>query len=189
MQEPSLHTPAEQTENVVHQTHAEHGREFALLQFDPGVGIWAVLTFTLLLILLKKLAWKPILDSIEQRDQKLKESIDSAAKLKEANDHQIEEQKKILTQTREEAAVILAEARKSAEQLRQQILDAAQVEKESALNLANQEIDQMKHKAKEELKAFSADLAIGAAEKILREKIDDTTGKKLANEYIQEIEI
>jgi F-type H+-transporting ATPase subunit b len=171
------------------ETVAHSGpREFALFQYDPGVGIWAVITFVLLLLILKKFAWKPLMDSIDARDAKIRESLDTAKQLQESNAKQTEEQHRILVKTREEAAGILADARKSAEDLKLQILGSAQVEKESILKAATEEIEVLTHKAKSELRNFSADLAMGAAEKILRTNLDSSTSKKLVDQYIQEME-
>lgn len=176
------------TTTTVESTGAHGGaREFALLQFDPGVGIWALITFGLLLLLLRKFAWKPILTSIDERDRKMKESLESAEQLRLAGERQTEEQRRILSQSRDEAAQILGDARKSAEELKNQIVEAARSEKEKILQGATHEIENLTLQAKSELRGFTADLAVGAAEKIMRQKLDEQSSKKLTDQYIEEL--
>ncbi|NLB64175.1 MAG: F0F1 ATP synthase subunit B [Fibrobacter sp.] len=169
--------------------HAPEAREFALLQFDPGVGIWTLITFGLLVLLLRKFAWKPILGSMDAREKKIKDSIDNAERLKKATEEQSIKQKEMLEQTRIEAAEIISEARKTAEELKDNVINSAKEEKAKILDSANKDINQLTQQAKNELRDFVGEIAIGAAEKIIRKSLDDKVSQKIVDEYIEEIEV
>lgn len=169
--------------------HASEAREFALLQFDPGVGIWTLITFGILFIILRKFAWKPILGSMDERDDKIKKSLQQAAELQAATEQQSLQQKTMLDQTKREAAEILADARKVAEDMKDSLLESARIEKSKILNSAQQEIEQLTVAAKNDLRDFASEIAIGAAEKIIRKNLDATAAQKIVDEFIEELEV
>jgi F-type H+-transporting ATPase subunit b len=181
---------------TVKETHEEHpvkpkGHESEgnpLLKFDPGVGIWALITFILLFFLLKKFAWGPIINSIDEREKRLQSSLKSAEEARNESKRIAEQQKEILSQTREEASEILSTARHSAEELKHKIETSAKAEKEKILGSAVSEIEAMKDSAIRELRNASVDLAIGATEKLLQENLDKDNSRKLVDKYIDELE-
>lgn len=177
------------------ETHAStqasgdsHGSGNPLLQFDPGVGIWSIITFVLLLIILRKFAWKPIIDSIDERDREIKSSMESAEQARNESKKIADEQKAMLSQSKAEAAEIVAEAKKTAEEFKRRLEQSAIEEKNNILKSAEVEIIAMKESAIAELKSTVATLAIGAAEKLLEDKLDAQASSKLVDQYIQKIE-
>lgn len=173
-------------------THAEtqaHGGSALppFLQFDPGVGIWTIITFVLLLVVLKKMAWKPILASLDEREKTIKQSLDQAQRLQGENARLAEEQKRILEAARAEAAGIVQNSREAAEALRRQLEQAAQAEKARILASAQQEIETQKRQALAELRKTAADLSIGVAEKLIRQNLDDSKNRALVDSLIAEV--
>jgi F-type H+-transporting ATPase subunit b len=173
-------------ESVGHPEAAVHEKP-KLLQFDPGIGIWTLVAFVLLLALLKKFAWKPILTSIDERDQKIKDSLAQATKLSQDSQKQSEEQSKILGESQKQAALIVAEARKNAEQLKDQILESAQNEKAKIIQNATEEISSFTAQAKQEIRMYSAELAVKTAEKILVDQLDHDKATRLADKMVKEL--
>lgn len=174
------------------ETHAEtqaHGGSSLppFLRFDPGVGIWTIVTFVLLLVVLKKMAWKPILESLDEREKSIKQSMDQAQKLQGENARLAEEQRRILDASRTEAAGIVQTAREAAEALRRQVEQAAQSEKARILASAQQEIDTQKRAALAELRKTTADLSIQIAEKLIRQNLDDAKNRALVDALIAEV--
>src|SRR5690242_15539878 len=100
------------------QVPVEHAAEPKLLSFDPGVGIWALVVFAALLFLLKKFAWKPILDSLDARDKAIQGSLDQAARIQAENARMAEEQNRMLAEAKKQAGEILRVARDAAEGLK-----------------------------------------------------------------------
>jgi len=182
----------EEAHGAVTATHAEtqdHGGSSLppFLRFDPGVGIWTIITFVLLLVVLKKLAWKPILASLDERERTIKGSLDQALKLQTENARLAEEQKRILEAARVDAAGIVQNAKEAAEALRRQIEQTAQAEKARILASAQQEIETHKRAALAELRKTTAELSIDIAEKLIRRNLDDDKNRALVDKLIAEV--
>ncbi len=157
------------------------------LRFDPGVALWTIVTFLFLLLILKKLAWKPILASLDEREKAIKQSMDQAQKLQGENARLAEEQRRVLDASRSEAAGIVQNAREAAEAMRRQIEQAAQTEKARILASAQQEIETQKRAALAELRKTTADLSIQIAEKLIRQNLDDAKNRALVDTLIAEV--
>lgn len=187
--------PIQLAANSAKDTHAStqaksdaHGGGNPLLQFDPGVGIWSIITFVILLVILRKFAWKPIIESIDERDREIKSSMEAAEQARNESKKIADEQKAMLSQSKAEAAEIVAEAKKTAEEFKRRLEQSAIEEKNNILKSAEAEIATMKESAIAELKTTVATLAIGAAEKLLEEKLDAGASTKLVDQYIEKIE-
>lgn len=168
------------------QIPVEHA-EPKLLSFDPGVGIWALVVFAVLLLLLKKFAWKPILDSLDAREKAVQGSLDQASRIQMENARLAEEQKLILAEARVQANQIVQIARESAEGLKRSVETAALEEKNRIVASASQEIEASKQAALAELKKTTADLSISIAEKLIRQNLDDAKNRTLVDQLIQEV--
>jgi F-type H+-transporting ATPase subunit b len=182
---------ANNTKNTHASTQASsesHSDGNPLLQFDPGVGIWSIVTFVILLIILRKFAWRPIIDSIDERDREIKSSMEAAEQARNESKKIADEQKAMLSESKAEAAEIVAEAKKIADDFKRRLEQSAIEEKNSILKSAEIEIASMKESAIAELKTTVATLAIGAAEKLLSEKLDNDASIKLIDQYIEKIE-
>lgn len=179
-----METHAETTATVAVEGHSQMP---PLLRFDPGVGVWTIITFVLLLLILKKFAWKPILDSLDERDKTIQGSLDQAANIQKENARLAEEQKSILAEARVQAAQIVQIARESAENLKQGMEASAQEEKRRIVASAAMEIESSKQAALAELKKTTADLSIGIAEKLIRQNLDDAKNRALVDQLIQEV--
>lgn len=176
-----------ETHETVGMPEAAHEKP-ALLQFDPGIGIWTLIAFVLLLVLLKRFAWKPILDSVDERDKKIKDALERASNIQHESEQQMAEQRKVLAEAQEQAAKLLSDARKNAEAIREQLVEQAQSEKSKIIRSATDEIESMKHQIKSELREFSAELAIGTAEKILKDQLDQPKARNLASRMVKEFQ-
>jgi F-type H+-transporting ATPase subunit b len=158
-----------------------------LLRFDPGVGIWAIVVFVLLLLILKKYAWSPILDALDEREKTVRESLVLAAHIQSENARLAAEQASLLAGARAEAALVIQSARESGEALKKSLEQAAQDEKRRIIASATQEIEAQTRAAVAELRKTTADLSIGIAEKLIRQNLDDTKNRALVDQLIQEV--
>ncbi len=164
--------------------HEEGGSP--LLRFDPGVGIWALVVFVLLLLLLRKYAWRPILDALDARETAVRESLEQAERVKTENARLAEEQAKVLAEARLEAGRIVQAAREAGDALRKSVEAAAQDEKRRILASAQQEIEAQTRAAVAELRKTTAELSVGIAEKLVRQNLDDAKTKALVDQLIRE---
>lgn len=160
----------------------------ALLQFDPGIGIWTLVAFLSLLVLLKRFAWKPILASIDARDQKIQDALQRAERIQsESEDHRAQ-QLRILQDAQEQAAKIIGDSRRNAETIRERLLETAHSEKSKIVRSATDEIESIKLEIKSELRQFSAELAVNTAEKILHDQLDRAKAKQVASRMVQDFQ-
>jgi F-type H+-transporting ATPase subunit b len=159
----------------------------SLLSPHVGLIFWTVVVFGLLLFVLRRFAWGPMVSALDQREKTIEESITRAERaLDEARRMQADNE----TARREaerQAQTILREAREAADRQR-----AAEVEQtKGALarmqEQARAEIEREKQQALTALRAEVADLAIGAAEKILRENLDDDRQRRLVDRFIADM--
>jgi F-type H+-transporting ATPase subunit b len=158
-----------------------------LLDVNPGVAIWTVLTFIVLVIVLKMIAWKPILAALAQREEAIKESLEKADKAKEEAQKLLDENQANMAKAGEEAKAIIEQSRQFAEKLKEQMMQESKQQAQKIIEDASAEIDRKKEAAFNELRGHVADIAITAAEKILQENLDKEKQKKVVDKYISEI--
>lgn len=158
-----------------------------LLDINPGLIFWLFVTFLLLLLILKKFAWKPIINSLDQRELSIKNAIEKAEAAKNDAERILEENKKNLAKAEEQAQKIINEGREYTIKLRQEILDKTAEESRKMLDQAKIEIGRKKDEALNELRTTIADLAIKATEKILDETIDRQKHSLIISKYIENL--
>jgi F-type H+-transporting ATPase subunit b len=159
----------------------------SLIDVNPGVAFWTTVTFLILLLILKKVAWKPILTALEQRENAIRDSLEKAEKAKEDAQKVLDQNQVNLAKAEEESKQIINQSRAYAEKLKDQIVQESKVQAKKMIEEAAAEIDRKKDAAFDELKDQVVDIAINAAEKILRENLNKETQKKIVDRYIGEI--
>ena len=154
----------------------------------PAIGLmfWTVIIFILLLIILKKFAWKPILKSVDDRNNSIKEALLSAEKAKEEMQQLSADNDKILTQARMERDSIIKDAREIKEKTISEAKNKAAKEAEKIITEAKEQIKNEQMKAMTELKNEIADISVQMAEKIIKTELKDSKSqKKLIEEDIK----
>jgi F-type H+-transporting ATPase subunit b len=159
----------------------------SLIDVNPGVAFWTSITFLVLLVVLKKFAWKPILTALEQRENAIRESLEKAEKAKEDAQKVLDQNSVNLAKAEEESKQIINQSRAYAEKLKDQIVQESKIQAKKMIEEAAAEIDRKKDAAFGELKNQVVEIAINAAEKILRENLNKETQTKIVNKYISEI--
>jgi F-type H+-transporting ATPase subunit b len=155
-----------------------------MLELNPGMMIWVWITFFLLLIILYKTALKPLLSSLTDREEGIRNDIDDAKKHREEAEELLSKHTKMITEADAQAQAVLKEAQDIAQKSRSEILGKAREEAAKEVEKAKREIEKQRDDAIKSLKAEVVDLAIGAAEKILSQAIDKETNKKVVDDYI-----
>lgn len=157
------------------------------LDVNPGLILWTVVTFIFLLLLLKKLAWKPILNTLSERENFIKESLEKAENAKKETEKLIAENKVSMLKAEDESRKIVEQSREYAEKLKNQILDESKTQAKKLIADAANEIERKNIEAFNKLKEQVADIAIQSAEKILRENLDKEKQIKLVNKYLDDL--
>ncbi len=157
------------------------------LDVNPGLIIWTTVTFILLLLVLKKVAWKPILESLSARENSIAEALQKAETARKEAEEIIANNKANLAKFEEEAKTIISEARAYAEKLKTETEEKSKAEAKRLIDEAKQEIERKQQEAFNLLKAKVAEIAVDAAEKILKANLDKEKNTQLVNRYIDEL--
>lgn len=158
-----------------------------LLDVNPGLIFWTFLTFIVLMLILKKIAWKPILSALDQREKTIQESLSKAEQAKEEAQKILDQNQDSLAKAEDEARKIIEQSRSYAEKLKDQILADGKKQSQKIISEATAEIERKNQAAFEQLKSEVVDIAISAAGKLLDEKLDKETHAKVVNKFINEI--
>lgn len=162
----------------------------ALLTPDLGLGLWSLITFVLLLLLLRKFAWGPIVGGLQTREQGIVEALESAKKAREEMSNLKSENEELLKQARLERDQMLREARDIREKTISEARDEAQAEKRKIVASATDEIQREKERAFNEVKDKIAVLAVEATEKILRAQLsNEQQQEQLVERYLQDTKL
>jgi len=144
-----------------------------LIKPDFGLIIWTAISFLILLFLLKKFAWKPIVGTVNDREQSIKDALASAEKAKIDMENLTADNERILKEARLERENMLKEARDIKTKMIADAKDEAQVQANKMIEQAQEAIKSEKKSAMAELKNHVAGLAVDIAEKVVREELSN----------------
>ena len=144
-----------------------------LEDFSIGLFFWQTLLFVLLLFLLKKYAWKPMLTAVNDREEGIKNALDSAEKAKREMENLQADNQKLLHEARAEREAMLKDAREIKNKMIEEAKDQAKVEASKLVAQAQASIETEKKAAIAELKSQVANLSIEIAEKVVREELSN----------------
>jgi len=158
-----------------------------LLTPSGGTIFWTVVIFIMLMFILKKVAWKPILQTLEEREQRIQDSLDHADSAKEEAEKLLTEQKALLEAARTESQHIIAKSRKAAELAKDEIIDQARVEADRLLVNAKREIVLSRDKAVEEIRDLAVEISLSATSKIIGRSMGKREHKVFVDETIEQL--
>jgi len=158
-----------------------------LLDPNPGLIFWTTVTFVIVLFILKKFTWVPMLNALEEREKGIQGSIDRAHTAKEEAEEVLRKNKALLAKADSEAEKIVREGKEYGDKLRAEITEKAQTEAAKMIASAKDEIEQEKRRALMELRTEVADLAVKGAEKIIMANLDAEKQKKIVDSMIQDL--
>src|SRR3990167_6579174 len=161
-----------------------------LVKPEFGLIFWMVISFGLILLILKKFAWKPILNMLHEREAFIQNALDSAEKAKEEMKALQSNNEKILADARNERDQLLKDAREIREKMISEAKGIATKEGERMLTIARENIQNEKMAAITELKNQVATLSIEIAEKILKSELSsDEKQKSLVNTLLKDVNL
>jgi len=157
---------------------------------DIGLVFWTTVCFAILLFILRKFAWKPILEAISERERSIEDSLSKAEAAKEEMARLTNENEALLKQAYAERDVILQEARKLKDKIVSEAKEAAQTEGARMIENARLEINMQKALAIADVKNQVATLSIEIAEKVLRKQFEDAKKQDaLVTELLKEVKL
>ena len=159
-------------------------------EFSIGLFVWQTAIFMLLVLMLKKYAWSPILKAVNEREQGIKDALQSAELAKKEMESLKADNDKIMKQARVERDTLLKEARGIKNSIVNQAKDEAKAEAQKIIENANKSIKNEKNAAVSEIKKQVATLSIDIAEKILKEKLsDDDKQMQIVEELLKDVKL
>jgi len=164
------------------------GAGSALITPEVGTIFWTLVTFLVLVVLLGRFAWKPLLGALDERETSIRESIEQARKDREDAEGLIQQHRELLDQARRERAEAVAAGQRDAEKLKGEILDEARRQRAQLLEQTEAQVQAGMRQARAELRSVAVDLAIQAAEKLITKNLDEPTQRKLIEEYLADLE-
>ncbi|MDX1564702.1 MAG: F0F1 ATP synthase subunit B [Phycisphaeraceae bacterium] len=167
---------------------ADAGGKPSLFEGTIYQSIAALVSFTLLFLILRKYAWGPILKGLQDREEKIKGDLEAAEAANLKATETLADYEKKLAEAHSEARSLLDEARKDADQYRQRLQAEAEKEAAEQRRRAADEIDRAKQAALQEMYAQAGALAVDVAGKILQRQIDEDDTQKLINQSLSEMD-
>ncbi len=158
-----------------------------MFKAEPGLIIWTIISFVLLVILLWKVAYPQILKGMKNREETIKQQLEEAQKTKKEAENLLEDYKRQLAEARSEAQKIINEGKSLGENMRKEIVQKAQAESNQIVKRAQEEIELQKQKAILELQEKIADLSIMAATKIINKSLNTEDNRRLVEEYVSKV--
>jgi F-type H+-transporting ATPase subunit b len=158
-----------------------------MFDINPGLMIWTTVTFLLLVAVLSKFAWKPLLQALQEREERIRSALDQAEKARAEAAELLKQNERNMARAEEEYHKAIREGKALAEKLKEEIVNKAKQQAQRELQMAKEEIQRDIDAAKQQLRIEVADLAIRAAEKILDETLDQQKHKKLVDNFLNQL--
>ena len=178
-------------DEVLHESTEAHGapsEQNPLVKLDPGLFIWTILTFLLLLMVLAKFAWKPLLAMLDERQKSIDDSLLSAEKARQELEGINQKSEAILSKSRTEAQTIVTDAKSAADKLKEDIVLKAKKEADGQLEKAKNQISVEKDKALLEIRQEVVDLSITVAEKIIKKNISKDDNASIIEDSLNKLD-
>lgn len=158
-----------------------------LFDINTGLSLWALIVFLILLLLLAKFAWGPILNALETRERNIQSSIDDAARLRKEASDTLDEHRLRLREARHEARHIIAEAKEAAARLGSEMEAKAREESAAIVQRARREIEVERDAVLEAIRKETVGLALAAASRLVRRRLDAPQDRELVNHYLSSL--
>ena len=158
-----------------------------LVQLDPGLFIWTIITFMVLFFVLAKFAWKPLLKMLQDREDMIRTSLNDAEKAKVELERLNEESEAIMAKARSEAQTILADGKAAAEKVKEDTVAKAKEQANKIREDAEKQILVEKDKAIADIKQEVVNISLSVAEKLIHKNLSDADNKALIEESLKKV--
>ena len=155
-----------------------------MLNIEPGLLIWTIITFILLLYVLRKVAWNPLLSALEQRESSIREALEESQRARQEAQALLQENQRQLAEANREAARIIEQGRDEAERVKASITDQARLEGQRLVEEARRQIVRERQTAIQDLKSTAADLALQATGRLLSTSVTSEDHRRLVTEFL-----
>lgn len=158
-----------------------------LITPELGTIFWTVLTFVILAFLLRRFAWRPFLQVLDEREKTVRDSLEQAQRARAEAEETLRQNQEILGSARRETAAIIEQGKREGEALKSEILAQSRKEAQDLVDQGKRQIQFEQKQAIEQLRTQVADLAILAAERLIVRSLDDKKHRELLDEYVRSL--
>src|SRR5437868_10748275 len=158
-----------------------------LVQPDPGLFIWTILTFLVLLGLLAKFAWKPLLEALDTRQNAIRKSLDDAQQARQELERLNAESAQMIARSRQEADAIITQSRADGDRLREEIRQKARAEADLIVKNAERQIQLETSRALQQIRHEAADLSVAIASKLIQRNLSKEDNQRLIDEALSQL--
>jgi len=159
-----------------------------LVQPDPGLFIWTILTFLVLVALLARFAWRPLLEALDRRQEAIAKSLEDAQRARQELERLQRESAEMMRQARVEADAIVSRSRSDAEALREELKQKSRAEAAAIVKNAEKQIQLETARAIQQIRSETIDLSVAIASKILRRQVSKEDHEGLIEETLKQVE-
>jgi F-type H+-transporting ATPase subunit b len=159
-----------------------------LIQVTPGLMIWTIVCFLITLYVLKRFAFGPIQKAIDERRERIRQSLDEADRAREEARKLLEEHRQLIGRAKTDAEEILSEARRVAEANERRMRDELETDRQRRLEETRKQIEAETRRALEQIRLEVVDLSVLAATKVTGKALDDSDHRRLIEEAIGELD-
>jgi len=159
-----------------------------LVQLDPGLFIWTILTLLVLPAALAKFAWGPLLQALAAREETIRKSLADADKALQELELLNQECEAIIRKARVEAESIVGASRADAERLRGELRDKARAEAEGIVKNAERQIQLETARALEQIRHEAADLSVAIASKLIQKNLTKEDNERLIDDALRQLQ-
>ena len=157
------------------------------LSFDPGLFLWTIVTFFIVLAILKWKAWGPLINALDKREEDIREALASAEKARQDAEKASSEYEDMMRKAQAEAQQIVSEGKAAGERVKNDIQSAANDKADEIIEKAKAQIDAERRKAIQEIKSSVVDLSMDAAAKVIERNLDSDDNRKLVDQALEGI--
>ena len=159
-----------------------------LVQPDPGLFIWTILTFLVLVALLARFAWRPLLEALDRRQEAIAKSLEDAQRARQELERLQRESAEMMRQARVEADAVVSRSRSDAEALREELKQKSRAEAAAIVKNAEKQIQLETARAIQQIRNETIDLSVAIASKILRRQVSKEDHEGLIEETLKQVE-
>ena len=159
-----------------------------LVQPDPGLYIWTIVTFLLLVWAFNKLAWTPLKATLQAREESIEKALDDARRARQELERLNVESARILAEARTQADTILSRTREDSNRFREELRQKAQAEAQNIVKNAERQIELETARALQQIRAETVDLSLAVASKILQRNVSKEDNERLIEDTFKQIE-
>ena len=159
-----------------------------LVQVDPGLFIWTIVTFLVLLTLLAKFAWSPLLIALESRQALIRKALDDAQQARQELERLNLESAQIINRARVEAEAVITQSRADGDRLREEIRAKARTEADHIVKNAERQIQLETTRALEQIRREAVELSVMIASKIIQRNLTKEDNERLIDEALKQVD-